>query len=100
MSVAVLVDGVLMPNPGQFTQQLIDVQQIEVLRGPQGALYGRNAIGGAITIVTKQPGEDFEGRVELGADSGPGYTVRGTASGPIGEFGHLEVPGYRLLGGH
>lgn len=84
MSVAVLVDGVLMPNPAQFTQQLIDVQQIEVLRGPQGALYGRNAIGGAITIVTKKPGEDFEGRVELGADSGPGYTLRGTASGPIG----------------
>ncbi len=84
MSVAVLVDGVLMPNPAQFTQQLIDVQQIEVLRGPQGALYGRNAIGGAITIVTKQPGEDFEGRFELGADSGPGYTLRGTASGPIG----------------
>ena len=84
MSVAVLVDGVLMANPAQFTQQLIDVQQIEVLRGPQGALYGRNAIGGAITIVTRQPGEDFEGRVELGADSGPGYTVRGTASGPIG----------------
>lgn len=84
MSVAVLVDGVLMPNPAQFTQQLIDVQQIEVLRGPQGALYGRNAIGGAITVVTKEPGEDFEGRVELGADSGPGFTVRGTASGPLG----------------
>ena len=84
MSVAVLVDGVLMPNPAQFTQQLIDVQQIEVLRGPQGALYGRNAIGGAITIVTKAPGDEFEGRVELGADSGPGFTVRGTASGPLG----------------
>lgn len=84
MSVAVLVDGVLMANPAQFTQQLIDVQQVEVLRGPQGALYGRNAIGGAITIVTKQPDEDFEGRVELGADSGPGFTVRGTASGPVG----------------
>jgi iron complex outermembrane receptor protein len=84
MSVAVLVDGVLMPNPGQFTQQLIDIQQVEVLRGPQGALYGRNAIGGAITIVTKQPSDEFEGRIELGADSGPGYTLRGTASGPIG----------------
>lgn len=83
MSVAVLVDGVLMPNPNQFTQQLVDIQQIEVLRGPQGALYGRNAIGGAITIVTKQPGEEFEGKVEVGADSGPGYTLRGTASGPL-----------------
>lgn len=84
MSVAVLVDGVLMPNPAQFTQQLIDVQQIEVLRGPQGALYGRNAIGGAITIVTKEPGDEFEGKVELGADNGPGFTVRGAASGPLG----------------
>jgi len=83
MSVAVLVDGVLMPNPAQFTQQLIDVQQIEVLRGPQGALYGRNAIGGAITVVTKQPGDEMEGRVEVGADSGPGFTVRGAAGGPL-----------------
>ena len=97
MSVAVLVDGVLMPNPAQFTQQLIDVQQIEVLRGPQGALYGRNAIGGAITIVTKQPGEDFEGRVELGADSGPGFTVRGTASGPLAGS---DVWKYRVTGSY
>ncbi len=95
MSVAVLVDGVLMPNPAQFTQQLIDIQQVEVLRGPQGALYGRNAIGGAITIVTKQPGDEFEGRVELGADSGPGYTVRGTASGPIGDS---DAWRYRVTG--
>jgi iron complex outermembrane receptor protein len=90
MSVAVLVDGVLMANPAQFTQQLIDVQQIEVLRGPQGALYGRNAIGGAITITTKQPGDEFAGRIELGADSGPGFTVRGSASGPLGESDTLK----------
>jgi len=83
MSVAVLVDGVLMPNPAQFNQQLFDVQQIEVLRGPQGALYGRNAIGGAITIVTQQPTDEFAGKFELGADSGPGITARGTISGPL-----------------
>ena len=97
MSVAVLVDGVLMPNPAQFTQQLVDIQQIEVLRGPQGALYGRNAIGGAITIVTKQPGDEFEGKIELGADSGPGYTVRGTASGPLGDS---DVWKYRVTGSY
>jgi iron complex outermembrane receptor protein len=89
MSVAVLVDGVLMPNPAQFTQQLIDVQQIEVLRGPQGALYGRNAIGGAITIVTKKPGDEVEGSVEVGGDSGPGYTLRGMISGPLNQSGTL-----------
>jgi iron complex outermembrane receptor protein len=95
MSVAVLVDGVLMPNPAQFTQQLVDVQQIEVLRGPQGALYGRNAIGGAITIVTRKPGDELEGQFELGADSGPGYTLRGAVSGPLNESGTLK---FRVAG--
>lgn len=90
MSVAVVVDGVLMANPAQFTQQLFDIQQIEVLRGPQGALYGRNAIGGAITIVTKQPGDELTGSLELGADSGPGFTVRGTVSGPMGDTETLK----------
>ncbi|MEE4280037.1 MAG: TonB-dependent receptor [Halieaceae bacterium] len=83
LSAAVLIDGVLMSNPTQFNQQLFDIEQIEVLRGPQGALYGRNAIGGAITINTKQPGDELEGRLEAGVDSGPGYKVRGTVSGPL-----------------
>ena len=97
MSVAVLVDGVLMPNPAQFNQQLFDIEQIEVLRGPQGALYGRNAIGGAITIVTKQPTDELAGQFELGADSGPGYTARGTISGPLGASETLK---YRLSGSY
>ncbi|MGH8193231.1 MAG: TonB-dependent receptor [Woeseiaceae bacterium] len=97
MSVAVLVDGVLMPNPAQFNQQLFDIEQIEVLRGPQGALYGRNAIGGAITIVTKQPTDELGGQFELGADSGPGYTARGTISGPLAGSDTLK---YRLSGSY
>ncbi|HWM27942.1 MAG TPA: TonB-dependent receptor [Woeseiaceae bacterium] len=97
MSVAVLVDGVLMANPAEFNQQLFDIQQIEVLRGPQGALYGRNAIGGAITIVTQEPSEEMAGRIELGADSGPGYTARGTISGPLGGSETLK---YRLSGSY
>ena len=63
MPVAVVVDGVLMTNPAQFNQELFDIEQIEVLKGPQGALYGRNAIGGAVSIVTKAPTDDFEARV-------------------------------------
>ncbi|HEX7081353.1 MAG TPA: TonB-dependent receptor [Gammaproteobacteria bacterium] len=82
-SVAVLVDGVLMSNPAQFTQELFDVQQIEVLKGAQGAVYGRNAIGGAIVITTREPGDEFEGRVRLGYDSGPGTTAQVMGSGPL-----------------
>ncbi|MBN1237328.1 MAG: TonB-dependent receptor [Gammaproteobacteria bacterium] len=83
-SVAVLVDGVLMSSPAQFTQELFDVQQIEVLKGAQGAVYGRNAIGGAIVINTREPGEEFSGRARLGYDSGPGMTAQVMGSGPLG----------------
>ena len=69
-SVAVLVDGVLETNPAEFNQELFDIEQIEVLKGPQGALYGRNAIGGAIIIRTRDPGDEFEGRVKLGVGNG------------------------------
>src|SRR5215470_8444842 len=65
-SVAVLVDGVLETNPYQFNQELTDIQQIEVLKGPQGALYGRNAIGGAIIIHTVDPADHFEGTGKVG----------------------------------
>src|SRR6516225_4357911 len=59
-SVAVLVDGVLEPNPYEFDKELFDIRQIEVLKGPQGALYGRNAIAGAIIINTAEPSDHFE----------------------------------------
>src|SRR3970282_946175 len=84
-SVAVLIDGVQMANPSLFNQELFDVDTIQVLKGPQGALYGRNAIGGAIIINTKKPSDVFEGNVTLGADSGPGINVRGGLSGPISD---------------
>jgi iron complex outermembrane receptor protein len=82
-SVAVVVDGVQQVNPSQFNQDLFDIQQIEVLKGPQGALYGRNAIGGAIIITTKQPTDTLEGNVTVGIDNGFGFYARGGVSGPI-----------------
>ena len=82
-SVAVLIDGVQMANPSQFNQELFDIDTIQVLKGPQGALYGRNAIGGAIIINTKKPSDVFQGNVTVGSDSGPGINVRGGVSGPI-----------------
>ncbi len=85
MPVAVVVDGVLETNPAQFNQELVDIQQIEVLKGPQGALYGRNAIGGAINIVTKPATDEFDARLRVGYDSGPGYLAQGTIGGPIND---------------
>lgn len=84
-SVAVIIDGVQQTNPSQFSQELVDIQQIEVLRGPQGALYGRNAIGGAINITTRGPTDTFEGRVLAGVENGFGYRLQARASGPLGE---------------
>ena len=52
---ALVVDGILLTNPGAFNRELVDIQQIEILKGPQGALYGRNGIAGAILINTVKP---------------------------------------------
>ncbi len=84
-SVAVMIDGVLMANPSQFNQELFDIESIEVLKGPQGALYGRNAIGGAVIIRTREPGDEIEGSIMAGYDSGPGYKARIGVGGPIGD---------------
>lgn len=83
-SVAVLVDGVLETNPAEFNKELFDISQIEVLKGPQGALYGRNAIGGAILIRTKDPGDALEGTLRLGLGNGSSKRVQAAASGPVG----------------
>ena len=82
-SAAIVIDGVPLTQPAAFNQELLDVQQIEVLKGPQGALYGRNAIGGAILITTKQPTDTWEGRFTTGYESGPGGKVQGVISGPL-----------------
>lgn len=82
-SVAVLVDGVLETNPAEFNQELFDIAQIEVLKGPQGALYGRNAIGGAIIIRTKDPADEFEGNVRVGFGNGSSKRAQVAASGPV-----------------
>lgn len=84
-SAAIVVDGVPMTQPAQFNQALIDIEQIEVVKGPQGALYGRNAIGGAILITTRRPSNEFEGRVMAGYESGPGYELQGAVNVPLAD---------------
>ena len=89
-SVAVLVDGVLEANPYEFDQELYDIKQIEVLKGPQGALYGRDAIGGAIIITTADPSDKFEGSTRVGVGNGPAERAQAAISGPIDSQGTLR----------
>lgn len=80
---AVVVDGVIQSDAKQFTQELFDIQSIEVLRGPQGALYGRNASGGAILIRTKQPGNQRSGFGQLTLGTGGEKVLQGAISGAL-----------------
>jgi iron complex outermembrane receptor protein len=89
-SVAVLVDGVLEPNPYEFDQELNDVTSIQVLKGPQGALYGRNAIGGAIIINTADPSDHFEGAAKVGVGNGVSEKAQVAVGGPIDSAGTLK----------
>ncbi len=89
-TVAVMIDGVLSTTSLSFSQDLYDIQQIEVLKGPQGALYGRNASGGAINITTRQPKPEMEAVVRGGFGNGDNKTVSAVLSGPLG--------GEKLLG--
>lgn len=65
-NVAVVIDGVPLVTLKAFNQDLFDIQQIEVLKGPQSAVYGRNAAAGAIVITTKRPGDIVEGQMSAG----------------------------------
>ena len=63
---ALVVDGVLQTNPNGFNQEFANIQQIEILKGPQGALYGRNAVAGAMIITSRKPTDQFEADATIG----------------------------------
>jgi len=90
-TVGVFVDGVYLGINGGVVFDLFDLDSVEILRGPQGVLFGRNVTGGAVVINTGNPTEDFRGKFRAAVDGpaldggrgGPNYTVSGVISGPI-----------------
>ncbi len=82
--VSLRIDDVSATNNLLTTQDLFDIESIEVLRGPQGALYGRNAIGGAVLITTRAPAAEPEFGLRLSAAEGDDYVLAASASGPVG----------------
>ena len=81
--VAVVVDGVVLTGRNSFNGELFDLEQIEVLKGPQGYLYGRNAIAGAIVITTREPRNEFEGQASFGQGTGEESRARFSIGGPV-----------------
>ncbi len=81
--VAIVVDGVNQSIPNQVNQELFDIEHIEVVKGPQGALYGRNAVGGAINIITKKPTNNYQQYIKGGAGNGGLKKFIFSSSGPI-----------------
>ena len=77
------VDGVYTGRPENFNQDLIDIERVEVLRGPQGAVFGKNTIAGAINIITQTPGDEFRGQIEAEYGNYDHIRVRAHVSGPI-----------------
>tara|TARA_R110002033_G_scaffold122333_2_gene164957 strand:- start:2591 stop:4945 length:2355 start_codon:yes stop_codon:yes gene_type:complete len=80
---AFVVDGVTIPDPSLLSQELYDLALVEVVKGPQGALYGKNAIGGAVNIYTKDPTNKMSNRVQLGVGNGGYFKGQFISSGAI-----------------
>ena len=82
-TVGVFVDGVYLGTNFGVVFDQFDLASIEVLRGPQGVLFGRNVTGGAVVVNTKDPTEEFEGSVRASVETGTNTYLMGTVSGPI-----------------
>jgi iron complex outermembrane receptor protein len=84
-SVGVFIDGVYYPRPGSVIGNLLDIQTAEVLRGPQGTLFGRNTAAGALNITTRDPGDEFGGYVQASVGDFSAYGVEGVVNAPFSD---------------
>ena len=82
-SVGLYLDGVYISRPGMLTSDLDDVEQITVLRGPQGTLFGKNTTAGALTISTRKPERTFKADVTLSAGRFGLRQLRASVTGPL-----------------
>ena len=97
-TVGVFIDGVYLGNNVGTIFDMFDVASVEVLRGPQGILFGRNVTGGAILINTKTPGDEFETSIRAavngGGDGGQNRYLMGSIGGPVSDTLGLKLSAY------
>jgi iron complex outermembrane receptor protein len=84
-SFAFIIDGVLYTNPAAFNREYTDLRQIEVFKGPQGAIYGRNAAAGAIIVTTETPGDEIAGGITASYAEDNSFLIKGSVSGPLSD---------------
>lgn len=84
-SVASYVDGLYVPIGHGFAQELGGVERVEVLKGPQGTLFGRNSTGGAISVTTRKPSQDFETSLSLSYADFDTYSAKAYTSIPLSD---------------
>ncbi len=100
-SVGMFIDGVYQGRAGMSVSNLIDIERVEVLRGPQGTLYGKNTAAGAISIITRAPSSEQEYELELNYDTDERLEVNGMINAPLGNSGHaMRLTGFLVDGDH
>jgi iron complex outermembrane receptor protein len=92
-SVALSVDGILKTNVSALNQDQGDVEQIEVLKGPQGAIYGRNATAGAFIMTTRKPGDHLAARFRAAIEEANTQTFFASVDGPLSDNVGLLISG-------
>ena len=98
-TVGLYVDEVAFPIPYETDGQIFDVARVEVLRGPQGTLYGRNTTGGAINYVLNKPTKDFEGGLTVQYGRFNAALVEGYVSGSLADNVQMRLSGETQQGG-
>ncbi|WP_448657368.1 TonB-dependent receptor [Sphingomonas sp. CJ99] len=100
-AVGVFIDGVYRPRAGVAVAELPQLERVEVLRGPQGTLFGRNTSAGALSIFTAKPKFELGGYVQAGYGNYDAYELEGALTGPVSENLALRVDaGYRKRDGY
>ena len=84
-SVQTVIDNVVISKDFMKNAAFFDVERVEILRGPQGTAFGRNASAGLVHIITKRPKQEFEASITVGAGSHGSYKVEGFVSGAVSE---------------
>lgn len=93
-SVSTVVDGVVLSRSGQAFMDLVDADRLEVLRGPQGTLFGKNASAGLVNIVSKGGTDTLQAEAKAEWYEGDEYRLRSSVSGPLGEDWSARVTGF------